>query len=556
MGRWGSSLLGSLVAGVLMLSGTVGNAQPAGDKVRPLVLYAQTQSADPQAWQASQLIAQEWRKLGFDVEVRGLARQALTERVWTNRQSWDVAMWRFIGRPDRTDPDDFIYNLFHSSTRERGFNFVGYVNPEYDRVVEAQRREVDRAKRQALIHQAQSIVATDQPYAFLVFPKRTEAFNKAAFDPSTITVLPGVGIRNVWSFTEARPLTSDRTMRVSAGETMTAIHPLFISGAVDTWVIELLYDRLMTIGKNGLPETWAAERVVQIDPTTIEVVIRPGMTWHDGGPVTIEDVIFSFEAVGKGMKVPMYRPFVSDISRLERVDARTVRIILKQPNAAFFTATLARVNLIPKHVWEPLFNDIESKPETIEQVRVETPIGSGPFKFVRWRRSEEVVLDAHRGHFAEPKIDRWILREVPNPEAAIAMLRNGEVNVLPEYKGDPDVLEAAAKQAGNLEVVSSLSIGFEFVAFNLRRPPFDNPALRRALSSVINRSLMVNAAWSGYADVAASTVSSVLTYWNNPSARNPSASATEARTALAEAGFVLVEGKLHHPPGTKDIGGN
>ena len=546
---------GFLLGALALLSSSIGAAQQPGDKVRPLTLFAQTQSADPQAWQAAQLIVQEWRKLGLDVEVRGLPRQSLTERVWNQRQSWDVAMWRFIGRADRTDPDDFIYNLFHSTTRERGFNFVGYANPEYDRLVEAQRTEVDPAKRQVLVHRAQAVIAADQPYAFLVFPKRTEAFNKASFDPATMTVLPGVGIRNLWSFTEARPLGADRTMRVSAGETMSAIHPLFISGAVDTWVIELIYDRLMTIGKDGLPQPWAAERVTQTDARTIEVVMRPGMTWHDGRPVSPEDVIFSFESIGRGTKVPMYKPFVTDIAAIERVGDRTLRFLLKQPNAAFFTATLARVNLIPRHVWEPLFNDIENKPETIEQVRVDTPIGSGPFKFARWRRGEEVVLDANPTHFAAPKIDRWILREVPNPEAAVAMMRNGELNILPEYKGDPEVLEAAARQSGNLEVISSLSIGFEFVAFNLRRPPFDNPAMRRALSSVINRSLMVSAAWNGYADPAASSVSSVLKFWNNPDARDPSATTGEAQAMLTTAGFVLVGGKLHHPPGTRDIGG-
>lgn len=543
------------IAVTLLLGTGIAVAQQAGDKVRPLVMFAQTQGADPQAWQASQLIAQEWRKLGLDVEVRGLPRPALTERVWNQRQSWDVAMWRFIGRADRTDPDDFIYNLFHSSTRERGFNFVGYANPEVDRLVEAQRVEVDPAKRRKIVHQAQAVISADQPYAFLVFPKRTEAFNKASFDPATMTVLPGVGIRNVWSFTEARPLGADRTMRVSAGETMSAIHPLFISGAVDTWVIELLYDRLVTIGKDGLPQPWAAERVTQIDPTTVEVVLRQGMAWHDGRPVTLDDVVFSFDAIGRGTKVPMYKPFVTDIDRIERVGERSLRFVLKRPNAAFFTATLARVNLIPKHVWEPLFADIERKPETIEQVRVDTPIGSGPFKFARWRRGEEVVLDANSAHFAAPKIERWILREVPNPEAAIAMMRSGELNILPEYKGDPEVLEASAKQAGTLEIVSSLSIGFEFVAFNLRRPPFDNPVLRRALSSVINRGLMVNAAWNGFADPAASSVSSVLKFWNNPDARNPTASVAEAQAMLAAGGFVTVGGKLHHPLGTKDIGG-
>lgn len=556
-GRWGLLRRWGLFSGAaaLLLGTGTAAAQQAGDKMRPLVMFAQTQGADPQAWQASQLIAQEWRKLGLDVEVRGLPRQALTERVWNQRQSWDVAMWRFIGRADRTDPDDFIYNLFHSSTRERGFNFVGYANPEVDRLVEAQRVEVDPAKRQTIVHRAQSVIANDQPYAFLVFPKRTEAFSRASLDPASITVLPGVGIRNVWSFTEARPLGADRTLRVSAGETMSAIHPLFISGAVDTWVIELLYDRLMTIGKDGLPRPWAAERVTQVDATTIEIVLRSGMTWHDGKPVTADDVAFSFEAIGRGTKVPMYKPFVTDIDRIERFGERGLRFVLKRPNAAFFTATLARVNLIPKHVWEPLFADIESKPETIEQVRVETPIGSGPFKFARWRRGEEVVLDANPAHFAAPKVERWILREVPNPEAAIAMMRSGELNVLPEYKGDPEVLEAAAKQAGTLEVVSSPSIGFEFVAFNLRRPPFDNPVLRRALSSVINRGLMVSAAWNSYADPAASSVSSVLKFWNNADARNPSATIAEAQATLAAAGFVMIGGKLHHPPGTKDIGG-
>jgi peptide/nickel transport system substrate-binding protein len=549
------ALFASALAVALAMAGGA-LAQAAGDKLRNLILYAQTQAADPQAWQAAQLIAQEWRKLGLDVEVRGLARQALTEQVWFKRQAWDVAMWRFIGRPDRTDPDDFIFNLFHSSTRERGFNFVGYASAEYDRVVEAQRRETDPAKRQALVRQAQAIVAADQPYAFLVFPKRSEAFSKTAFDPASITALPGVGIRNLWSFTEARPLGTDRTMRVGGGETMTAIHPLFISGAVDTWVIELLYDRLMTIGKDGLPAPWAAERVVPIDATTIEATLRPGMRWHDGQPVTVEDVIFSFEAVARGNKVPMYRPFVTDIAAIARIDERSVRFTLKQPNAAFFTATLARINLIPRHVWEPIFRDLETKPETIETARVDQPIGSGPFRFVRWQRGAEVLLDAVPGHFAAPKIDRWILREVPNPEAALAMMRNGELNLLPEYKGDPEVLQTAARQAGTIDVVASLSLGFEFVAFNQRRPPFDEPALRKALSSVISREMMVNAAWSGFAERAAGTVSPVLSFWYDAGARNPSATTAEALKMLTDAGFVLVGGKLHYPPGRKESLGN
>ena len=60
--------------------------------------------------------------------MRGLPRPQVSDIVWYNRDKWDVTMWRMVGRPERSDPDELIYNLFHSSTREKGFNFVGYQN--------------------------------------------------------------------------------------------------------------------------------------------------------------------------------------------------------------------------------------------------------------------------------------------------------------------------------------------------------------------------------------------------------------------------------------------
>ena len=137
--------------------------------MRKLVLISGAQAADPQEYQAAQLTAQDWRKLGLEVEVRGLPRPQVSDLVWYNRDKWDVSMWRMIGRPERSDPDELVYNLFHSSTREKGFNFVGYLNPEYDRIAEAQRSEIDQAKRKALVHTAQDIIMADVPYLFLVY---------------------------------------------------------------------------------------------------------------------------------------------------------------------------------------------------------------------------------------------------------------------------------------------------------------------------------------------------------------------------------------------------
>src|SRR3954470_20184905 len=62
-------------------------------------------------------------------------------------------MWRMVGRPERSDPDELVFNLFHSSTAPRGFNFVGYKSPEYDRIAEQQRQAVDIEARKKLIRE-------------------------------------------------------------------------------------------------------------------------------------------------------------------------------------------------------------------------------------------------------------------------------------------------------------------------------------------------------------------------------------------------------------------
>src|SRR3954451_2561379 len=82
--------------------------------------FSDTQGAVPQSFQAAQLIAQAWRQLGLDVEVRPTARQQLSQVVWYERERWDATMWRMVGRPERSDPDELVFNLFHSSTAPRG----------------------------------------------------------------------------------------------------------------------------------------------------------------------------------------------------------------------------------------------------------------------------------------------------------------------------------------------------------------------------------------------------------------------------------------------------
>ena len=79
-------------------------------------------------------------------------------------------MWRMVGRPERSDPDELVFNLFHSSYADKGFNFVGYTNPDYDKIAEEQRRRSIQQRRKAPFVR-QEMVNRDAPYVFLVHPK-------------------------------------------------------------------------------------------------------------------------------------------------------------------------------------------------------------------------------------------------------------------------------------------------------------------------------------------------------------------------------------------------
>ncbi|HSS86731.1 MAG TPA: ABC transporter substrate-binding protein, partial [Reyranella sp.] len=499
----------------------------------------------------AQLIAQQWRQLGLEVEVKPLQRQAQTQLIWFSRDKWDVTMWRMVGRPERSDPDEFLYSLYYSSYAERGYNFIGYINKEYDALAEKQRTQLDREERRKTAFAMQEIINRDQPQAFLVHPKYVTAFNKAVFKEDTVVNQQGIGIRNFWTSISIQPLGAQKDLIINSNETINATNPLYIGGAVDSWITDLIWDRVMRIGPDGMPQPWAAESVAWKDDSTIDIKLRAGMKWHDGKPVTIDDVIFSFEAPA-GTKAPMYKPFVTDIAAMEKVGDMGLRFKLKSVNTTFLTASLAKINLIPKHIWEPVLKDLADKPETAEQLKEVPKVGSGPFKLVRWAPTEEIVLERFGDHFKAPKVARWIMRIVPNAEATLGMLKRGEINFLGMFGGDADVLAKFAKDNPDIATRTEVDIGFEYVAFNNRRPPFDDVAFRRALSLVIDRRLMVSAAWQDYAIPANSHVSPVLTYWHDPAVDNMKTGLADAKKILQDAGYRVVGGKLYYPAGKQE----
>ena len=537
------SLLAATAAAMMALP-----AWAAGDTIRTLTILTRPQAAQPQEFQSIQLIAQEWRKLGIDVKVQVMPWEQMSDYVWYQRDKWDMTAWQMVGRPERLDPDELVFNLFHTSTAEKGYNFVGYLNPAYDEIATAQRQETDLEKRRSLVFKAQEMIAADQPIINLVHPTVSYAFNKSVWKEGSVVEQAGIGIRNFWTSIGIEPVGEKKDIILNSADNVKAINPLYISGGVDSWIYELVWDRLLRVGPDGLPKPWAAESYKWQDQTTIDVTMRQGLKWHDGSPVTLDDVIYSFQAPA-GDEAPMYKPFVTNIASIDKLDDRTLRFKLKQPAAGFLIATLAKINIIPKKVWEPKVTELATKPENAESYQEPTPIGSGPFKFARWLKSEEIVLEANPAHFSAPKASRWILRIVPNTEAALGMLKSGEINFLSDYNGDVKVLEQLVAAQPQLKLVGTTELGFRYVAVNMRRPPFDDVAFRRALSTAIDRRLIVGAAYKGAAVPGVTMISPAVTAWYNPESAKVEAGIEKAKAILKDAGYTVEGGKLHYPNG-------
>ena len=101
-------------------------------------------------------------------------------------------------------------------------------------------------------------------------------------------------------------------------------------------------------------------------------------------------------------------------------------------------------------------------------------------------------------------------------------------------------------------MVESVDIGFQYLAFNNRRPPFDDAAFRKALSTAINRTLIQKAAWNDFAEIANSHVSTALPYRHATSTDEMKTGVDIARQMLEEAGYTIVDGRLHYPEGRTD----
>lgn len=536
------------IANLNYATGQTEDAPQSGNPVGTIDIATRSPADSPEIYEASLVLADSLKELGFDVKIT--PRPTHIHNTQTREEPWpfNIMLYSWGSRPERLDPNTFLFLPFHSSQAvSGGENRIGFENDEYDRIVDEQAKTMDINKRRPLVYKAQEILADEAVMCVMWYADTVIFYNKERF--RGFVSIPGEGIGSEWSTMLVEPITSDRTLRVAMLEEPDMLNPLAMTTTPEVAFGRNIFDRLVRIGPDGNPKAHMAESWNIISDTVIDFTLREGLKWHDGEPVTAEDVEFTFAYYQK-WPVPFFKPWVDPIKKVTATGALTVRFELNEPFAPLIGGTLAQLFIIPKHIWKDVPEKVGlSHPDEWTDLS-KAMIGSGPFKFEHWRRGEEILVSKHHGYFMEPKIDEMLFIVYGNNDAVAGALEMNQIDV---HTVPPNLLPAQINQLrkmSHLEETTAPAIGFAYFLFNIRKPPFDDKALRQALMYAVDYDLLIEAILEGRGTQGGpgKIITPANEAYYNPNIFVPSFNLSRARELLKEAGYRWdSRGQIHYP---------
>lgn len=301
-------------------------------------------------------------------------------------------------------------------------------------------------------------------------------------------ILPALGS----SYTEAVPGTWQR------------VNPFFsANNPVDQDLVALVFNGLVRTGEGGMMEPDLAEGLptISTDGRTYTFTLREGLRWHDGEPVTAEDVVFTIErvrAVDFAGDTELALAW-NDIDAVELVDERRVSITLPQRSSPFLART-ATLPILPMHLLDGLSSD-----EMLQAAFNSSPVGTGPYRLVSLT-GERAELRAHDAyHLGQPNIDRLTLRFYSNFSSAVRALETGAVDGL--FAADPPADAAPVLEVDGVVMVQPTRFSNTVLYLNNAQAAlFQDPRVRQAISLAIDRGAIATAAFGGYFEPSASPI--------------------------------------------------
>mgnify|MGYP002620656079 CR=1 FL=1 len=286
----------------------------------------------------------------------------------------------------------------------------------------------------------------------------------------------------------------------------------------------LLFDGLVTRAADLSLRPALARELPEVTGTTVTFRLREGVTFHDGTPLTSEDVAYTYNAVLDPDNNSTIRGDYAAIEKVEAPDPATVVFRLKHPYAPILQR--ATLGIVPRRLLEG---------QSLDKAAFNTkPVGTGPYRFVSWTPGDKIVLAANEDYWGgAPSIKRLVLAFAPDDNARATRMAAGEF----------DATELPPKAAARFDGEDGITVhrvpsaDYRGVMFPMKQPVTGDPAIRRALDAAIDRSAMVRTILAGAGGPAFGPIAPG-TKWHNPAVTgSETADRERAVRVLEDAGW-------------------
>ncbi|MGM9950255.1 MAG: ABC transporter substrate-binding protein [Lysinibacillus sp.] len=313
-----------------------------------------------------------------------------------------------------------------------------------------------------------------------------------------------------------------------------SLDPAAVTDGESIKVTQNIFETLLKFNENdttveaGLAKDWK----VSDDGLTYTFTLQEGVKFHDGTDFNAEAVVKNFERWSAGAEDTYY--YYNSMFRAEGKDLitsivaeneSTVVITLSRPQAPFLkNIAMAAFGIASPTAFEASGDAFGDQ-----------PVGTGPFKFVEWKRNDSITVEKNGEYWQEglPKLDKIIFRAIPDNSARLNDLLTGAIDLADGINpSDGDSITSNA----DLQLIERPSLNVGYLGLTSTRPPFDNKLVRQAVNYAIDRQAIVDAFFEGYANVAKNPMPPSVSGYNDEIEDYPFDPA-KAKELLAEAGY-------------------
>jgi peptide/nickel transport system substrate-binding protein len=315
-----------------------------------------------------------------------------------------------------------------------------------------------------------------------------------------------------------------------------SLNPITSSDAAESTINSYIYEGLLELDNETLElvPLLAESFSVSEDKLQYTFILREGLTWQDGKPLTTDDVLYTFEIIqDPKVDAPHLRNYFKDLKKVEALDDRTIRFTYAFP---YFKALdmVGGMGIIPKHVFSE--GDFNKHPAG------RAPMGSGPYKFAKWDTGKEIVLERNPDYWGDTHhIEKIVFKVISDDTVALQVLKKQDMDYMGLLPIQWERQTASEDFDTNFKKMRFPAQSYSWIGWNLRKPMFSDRRVRRALGMLVDRQSFVDNIWYGLGTVVSGNFFVEAPEYNKDIAPLPYDPAQAARL-LDEAGWIDSDG--------------